>query len=345
MFEDCPFNYALTGTKWVYFFVKSKSKLKKIILIINIIHILVMTGFVITHRNDKFDSIILPIYAWDTWVSVIVSISVYNLYFLNKSSFQANVYLILCRGDDIQDIMKYIDKAYSNIMENENEAIQQILISQSIFMKRIFQFFTYFFGIFFVLASGSPFVDNQLTCRIYIPGVDEALFIFNTPLFWFFYTVQFFLMLQALETFKFYILLVVNFIQFGTTLMQILKLKVRALVKLNEETKHNSKLNEELTTCIKFHLEIKEFDIFLLYLRQFLISFSYRYVTSINNLTKNIIFTEMFISSINLSFFLFIFGSSESSIKAIFNTFIVFYNLLVIWLFCSFADRLTYEVL
>lgn len=159
--------------------------------------------------------------------------------------------------------MKYIDKAYNNIMENENEVVQEILISQSIFMKRIFQFFTYFFGIFFIFASGSPFVDSQLTCRIYIPGVDDALFTFNKPLFWLFYGVQFFLMLQALETFKFYILLVVNFIQFGTTMMQILKLKVRALVKLNEDTKHTLKLNEELRACIKLHLEIKEYVLFL----------------------------------------------------------------------------------
>lgn len=43
-------------------------------------------------------------------------ILIFNQITLDLQFFQANAYLILYRGDDIQDIMKYVEKAFNNLM-------------------------------------------------------------------------------------------------------------------------------------------------------------------------------------------------------------------------------------
>lgn len=220
-----------------------------------------MSAYLIKHRQDRFDTLIFAIYAWDTWISVMVSLKyIHQNKNINKICiFKANLTLILSRGDKIQDIMKYIDKAYNNLMENESEVIQQILITKARYMKTFFLSCHYFFCVFFVLAAGAPFVEKRLTCRVFVPGLNESLYVFNTPLFWLFYVWQFFFMAQALALFKFYICLVTNFLYFGTTLMEILKLKIRSLDNMSGKTKKDLILNENLMICIKFHLEIMEF--------------------------------------------------------------------------------------
>lgn len=177
-------------------------------------------------------------------------------------NFQTNTYLILCRGDEIQEMMKLIERAFNKLMENKIELIQQILTKQSDYMKKFEKACHYFFVCFLFFAATTPFFEKHLTCQIFLPGFDESLYEYNTVYFWLFYVIQNMLMYYALTSFKFYICLIVNFIHFGTTMLKVLKLKVRALritkKTLMEMEKLDSKLTEEIMSCIKMHIEIKE---------------------------------------------------------------------------------------
>lgn len=144
-------------------------------------------------------------------------------------------------------------------MENENEVIQQILLDKSNYMKKFFRFSNFFFYACVSLCVVTPFVENHLICQIYMPGVNESFYKFNTPYYWLFYMIQNILIYFGVACLKFYICFVVNCIYFGTTMLQILRLKVKSLKyptkKARLET-HKS-LNENIVDCIKMHLEIK----------------------------------------------------------------------------------------
>lgn len=160
--------------------------------------------------------------------------------------------------------MRYIERAFNHIMENENEIIQQILLNESNYMKKFFRFSNFFFYACVSLCVVTPFVEHHLLCQIYMPGFNESLYKFNTPCFWLFYIIQNILIYFGIACLKFYICFVVNCIHFGTTMLQILKLKIKSLkidkllkeIQINElEAKEG--LNEKIVACIKMHLEIK----------------------------------------------------------------------------------------
>lgn len=104
--------------------------------------------------------------------------------------FQTCAYLITCRGEAIQEIMKFIEKAFNNLMESENNDIQQILLNESNYMKKFFRFSNFFFYACVSVCAATPFVENHLICQIYMPGFSEHLYKFNTPLFWLFFIIQ-----------------------------------------------------------------------------------------------------------------------------------------------------------
>lgn len=160
--------------------------------------------------------------------------------------------------------MKFIEKAFNNLMESENNDIQQILLNESNYMKKFFRFSNFFFYACVSVCAATPFVENHLICQIYMPGFSEHLYKFNTPLFWLFFIIQNILIYFGIACLKFYICFVVNCIYFGTTMMQILKLKVRSLkmrkpLEPMSELEAKKILNEEIVGCIKMHLEIKTF--------------------------------------------------------------------------------------
>lgn len=162
--------------------------------------------------------------------------------------------------------MKYIEKAFNNLMENENENIQQILLNESNYMKKFFRLSNYFFYACVSLCAVTPFVENHLICQIYMPGFSESFYKFNSPLYWLFYIIQNILIYFGIACLKFYICFVVNCIYFGTTMLKILKIKVKSLTihktlknLQQEEIETKKDLNEEIIACIKMHLEIKEF--------------------------------------------------------------------------------------
>lgn len=76
----------------------------------------------------------------------------------------------------------------------------------------------------------------------------------------------------------------------------------------------------------------------------YFIKFTYRYIKTLNNLTQNIVFIEMLISAINLSFILLVFGLADSTIQVILYIIVVVYNFSAIFIFCFYGDRLTNEV-
>lgn len=137
-------------------------------------------------------------------------------------------------------------------------------------MKKFFQFSNYFFYIFFLLCALTPFVEKHITCQIYLPGLNESFYEFNTFSFWVLYIVQNLLVFFNLAAFKFYICLIVNFIKFGTTLMQILKYKIK-LLSFSENHESKKHLNEEIVSCIKMHLDIKEYVLLYIFLMSFVI--------------------------------------------------------------------------
>lgn len=73
MFEECPFNYALIRPKWIYFFIKTENKIKYLIYLILILNTLFIYFFFFKHINDKFDTLIFPIYLMFIFINVIVS--------------------------------------------------------------------------------------------------------------------------------------------------------------------------------------------------------------------------------------------------------------------------------
>lgn len=198
--------------------------------------------------------------------------------------FQTNVYLILYRGNDIQDVMKFIDRAFNKLMvnisiksllkyfeilfqENENGDIQQILIKKSNYMKQFFRAITTYIFVFSLSCAMTPFAAKKLLLPSYFPGLDESIYEYNTPYFWIFYIMQTIIVSFELFVLKFYICLIVNFTFFGTTMMQILNYKIKSLGTCSQPTnKINGKkmvkletkkdLNKEILTCIKMHLEI-----------------------------------------------------------------------------------------
>lgn len=242
--------------------------------------------------------------------------------------------------------MKYIDGAFKNYMENENKFIQEILLNDAKYMKNFYLSLHYFFIVFCSLAVLTPLFEKHLLLRIYFPWVDEALYAYNAPLYWPLYVAQSALITLALFGFKYYICLVVNFIYFGTTLMRILIYKIKALKyteslkPIHERKKEDLQLKDEILSCIKIHLEIKEFVYFNNF--KYLIQIKYfRYINTLNDLTRNIVFIEMLISAINLSFFLFAFGTSDTLIQSVLYFLIVVYNFMTIFVFCLYADGLT----
>lgn len=74
MFEDCPFNLAIAGTKWVYFLVATKNKMKHSIICIYVFQFFVMLAFNYKHRLDNFDTLVWAIYLSIIWISIIVSL-------------------------------------------------------------------------------------------------------------------------------------------------------------------------------------------------------------------------------------------------------------------------------
>lgn len=119
MIEECPFNYSIVQDKWMFLLVKSKNKLKYSILFINIFQWLLMVSFIYKHRYDYFDTLIFTIYLCLMWISVIVRLLCHKSFFqsiLIRLFLQTNAYLIICRGDAIQEIMKYIEATYNSLM-------------------------------------------------------------------------------------------------------------------------------------------------------------------------------------------------------------------------------------
>lgn len=162
--------------------------------------------------------------------------------------------------------MKYIDRAFDNLMKNENKAIQEILLNDVNYMRKFYLSSHYFFTIFNGLAALTPIFEKHLLCQIYIPGLNEALYAYNTPFYWLFYASQCLIVTLALFGFKYYICLLVNCIHFGTSMIRILKYKIKALgvsdeslKKIHERKNEDLKLKEDILSCIKMHLEIKVF--------------------------------------------------------------------------------------
>lgn len=157
-------------------------------------------------------------------------------------------------------------------MENENEVVKEILTSQSNYMKMFERITYYFFSVFYICSAITPIFQQHLLCQVYIPYIEESFYELYTPSFWLICIGQNIVIHFALFAFKFYICLLVNFICFGETLMQILKYKVRSLGNLkkplrriskNDEFESKKRLNAEIVSCIKMHIEIKEFVYFI----------------------------------------------------------------------------------
>lgn len=162
--------------------------------------------------------------------------------------------------------MKYIDRAFNNLMENENKVMQQILLTESNYMKKLYLSIHYFFIVFSGLAALTPTFEKKLLCQIYFPGFDETLYAYHTPYYWLFYISQICIITLSLWGFKYYICLLINCICFGTTMLRILKCKIKALgvseeysTQIHQRRKEDLKLKEEILSCIKMHLDIKEF--------------------------------------------------------------------------------------
>lgn len=235
--------------------------------------------------------------------------------------FQTTVYLILWKSDDILEMMKVIDRAFNTFKENENEEVQQILTKRSNYMRKFFQGSVYFHWIFSFICTLVPLTEKELVLPVYFPGFDESSYQFNTRYYWLVYACQVVLLSSIMNALLFYLCLVVNCIYFGTTMTQILKYKISCLGVIGKD------LDEEILICIKIHLQIKD------------------YIGRLNNLIENIVFIEMMISAINLSFIIFVFGFAESTIQIMMYIIVVVYNFFAIFIFCFYGDRLTNEVI
>lgn len=137
-------------------------------------------------------------------------------------------------------------------------------------MKKFFRWFRYFFNAFLVICIINPLYEKNLLCSVYLPGLNEIFYEFNTPLFWLFYSVQVCLLYFAVIGLSFYVCLALTFIFFGTTMLQILKYKIKSLKVFEKPAQKVQEpkmvemitikdINEEIVTCIKMHLDIKGF--------------------------------------------------------------------------------------
>lgn len=201
----------------------------------------------------------------------------------------------------------------------------------------VFRWTRYFFNVFSLVCFINPLIEKKLLCAIYVPGLTESAYDFNTPIYWLFYVAQNLILYFGVTSFSFYVCIILTFIFTGTTMMQILKHKIKSLTltrkpigKLNKtkivQIEKTESLNSEIVSCIKMHLEIKG------------------YIKTINNLIENILLIECFVSATNMSYLLFVLGSAQNAFQTILYFFVVFYNGLGFFFFCFYGDLLTYEV-
>lgn len=211
-------------------------------------------------------------------------------------------------------------------------------------MKKFFRYSVYFQWVFTFVCALTPLTEKQFVLPIHFPGLDESLYAYGTPYYFLVYAYELWLLFSIMYALLFYLCLVVNSIYFGTTMLEILKNKISLLGNSGTSLKKKD-LSKEIVSCIKMHLKIKLF-VNIIY-RTFAINFikfTYRYINTLNNLTQNIVFIEMLISAINLSFILLVFGLADSTIQVILYIIVVVYNFSAIFIFCFYGDRLTNEV-
>lgn len=227
--------------------------------------------------------------------------------------------------------MRFVDRAYNNLMTNENKFIQEILIKRSNYMKKLHRISIYFLNTFVFFVAMSPFFEKHLVMQLELPGVKKNFVKFNTIGFWLLYIQQTILDYFAMSAFLLYMRIIINFIYFSTTLLEILRYKIKSLGILEEsnesETDEVKDLKEEILNCIKMHLEIKEF------------------CNSLNNLLANVIFAETFIVAVNLSFIIFAYQFATSAVLIMLYSLVVVYNTSSIFILCLYGDHLTNEVL
>lgn len=129
----------------------------------------------------------------------------------------------------------------------------------------------------------NPIIQKNLLLPIYIPGFNDIVYDFESPIYWMFYICQIYFIYFAIISFEFASCTILTFIFFGTTKIKILKYKIRSLKitenlvkKLHErkiaEIAKPKDLNEEIISCIKMHIQIKG-SVFFFFLRLHLIKF------------------------------------------------------------------------
>lgn len=155
--------------------------------------------------------------------------------------------------------------------ENESEDIQRLLTNHSNYLKKFFRYSRYFFNLFVFLCVINPIIEKNLLLSIYIPGFNDIVYDFKSPIYWFFYISQIYFIYFAVISFEFSNCTFLTFIFFGTTKMKILKYKIRSLKiteklvkkltepKIGKPSEKRKDLNKEIVSCIKMHIEIKGF--------------------------------------------------------------------------------------
>lgn len=86
MFEECPFNYAIAATKWMFFLIKTKNKLKHLLMLINGFQCFMMITFVYKHRSENFGVLVFVLQTSATWINVVVSDGSQLIVFFRKIS-------------------------------------------------------------------------------------------------------------------------------------------------------------------------------------------------------------------------------------------------------------------
>lgn len=137
-------------------------------------------------------------------------------------------------------------------------------------MKKIHKISQFFFTIFLISVTVTPILSKHLLMLVYFPGLNEKFYAINTPFYWLIFISQTFLSHFVLISLQFYICVILTFICFGTNMIKILKLKVKALgiveksigkqfeMKVVEIDKEKD-LKADIVTCIKMHLQIKQY--------------------------------------------------------------------------------------
>lgn len=127
-------------------------------------------------------------------------------------------------------------------------------------MKKFFQYSVYFQYIFTFVCALTPLTEKQFVLPINFPGLNETLYAYSTYNYWLVYAYELMLLHSIMYALLFYLCLVVNSIYFGTTMLEILKNKIKFLGNYGKPLYRPKKnINEELLSCIKMHLKIKEF--------------------------------------------------------------------------------------